>query len=59
MGELLKALETKEAGGSLDGVHGAEDICDQFRIFGPCLEVGETALHSIQAFLALNQELSR
>ena len=59
MGELFKALEAEEAGGSLDGMHRTEDVCQQGGIVRPLFQVGQAALHAVQAFLAFDQEFSR
>jgi hypothetical protein len=38
-------------------MHGTKDIAKQSRILWPRLEIREAALHAVQPFLALNQEL--
>src|SRR5271157_5622874 len=58
MGKAFKSLEAEEAGGSLDGVHGAKDFGNEGGVLGPLLEVGQAALHAVEPFLALDQEFS-
>jgi len=59
VGQLFEALEPQKSGSSLDGMNGAKDFRKQSSVVGPLLEFGETALHAIKAFHALNQKLSR
>jgi hypothetical protein len=59
MGQLLQPLEAQKAGGALDRVHGAEDVSNQPCIIRPLFQFGQTALHAIKTFLALDQELPR
>lgn len=57
MGQLLKPLVPKEAGRSLDGMHGTEDPRQEGVIAGARLKLGKTTLHAVQSFLTFNQEL--
>jgi hypothetical protein len=58
VGEFFEALESQEAGRAFDGVHRAEDIPEKFFILGALFEVGEAALHAVEAFLAFDEELA-
>ena len=42
-----KPFEAKESGGSLDGMHGAEDIAEKGSVFGARLQICEAALHAV------------
>ena len=59
MRQFLQPRETEESRGSLDGVHGAEDVRQQPRVGRPRLQFGQAPLHPVQAFLAFDQELPR
>ena len=59
VGQLFQPLEAEESGGSLDRMHGAEDIAEQRGVLRPLFKVGQAPLHAVQPFLALDQELSR
>ena len=59
VGQRFQPLEPQESGGSLDGMHRTEDLSNQSRILGPLLQIGQTALHAVQSFLALDQEFPR
>ena len=59
VGQLLQPLETQESGGPLNCVNRTKDIPDQSCILGPFLQIGQTALHAVQPFLALDQKFPR
>ncbi len=59
VGQRFQPLEAQKPGGALDGMHRTEDLSNQSPILWPLLQVGQTALHAVQPFLALDQELPR
>ena len=58
VGHFFESLEAEKAGCALDGVDGAKDFAEEFLILGTLLEIGKTALHPVEAFLAFDEELS-
>src|SRR5208337_337084 len=59
MGQRFQPLEAQKSGGALDGMHRTEYLSNQSRILRPLFQIGQTALHAVQPFLALDQELPR
>ncbi len=57
MSQLFQPLIAKESRGSLDGVHGAEDLSQKLFILRPFLQFRKAPLHAVQPILALDQEL--
>jgi hypothetical protein len=57
--QFLQPLEAEKTRGSLDRMHRTKNLSDQSRILRPLLQVGQTPLHAVQTFLALDQELPR
>src|SRR6516162_5104904 len=59
MRELFQAREAKKPRGPFDRVDRPKNVGQQPRVAGARLKVGQASLHPVQAFLALDEELSR
>jgi hypothetical protein len=57
VGQRFQPFESEKSSGSLDGMHGAEYFAKKGGILWARLKIRETLLHTVQAFLALDQKL--
>ena len=57
MGYFFNALESKKAAAPLQGVHGSENVANEFFVFGGFFELNKRLIQLIKNFLSLQQKL--
>ena len=51
-------MKAEKASRALDGVYGAEDICQELCIAGACLKKSQAPFHSIEAVEAFKEKFA-